>query len=121
MGINFFREAPPSAVLDLQISLDFGSSYQDGPATDFTPINDGMGARSYDLRALGVGTEGISAISSNPLFVANLGDSDIIGNNPVNTTLFVAYNSPSPSESSIITISCSGGDSVILNVTGQSF
>jgi hypothetical protein len=120
MAINFFREAPPSAVLDLQISLDFGSSWQDGPVTDFTPINEGMGSHSYDLRALGTGTKGISVSSSNPVFPVSLSDSNITGGG-TQVTLFVAYSSTSAFDSAIITVTLSDGDTVVLNVTGQSF
>ena len=120
MAINFFREAPPSAVLDLQISLDFGSNWEDGPVTDFTPINEGMGAHSYDLRALGTGTKGISVSTSNLWFPVNLSDSSITGGG-TQVTLFVAYSSTSAFDSAVVTITLSDGDTVVLNVTGQSF
>ena len=108
----------PPAPLNLQISLDFSVTWQEEePVTDFSPINGFMGSRTYDLRALGSGTENIFVNINNFNFSAFLSDSTITGNS-TNIQLFVSYNNFG-SDSAQITISCSGGDSIILNVSGQ--
>lgn len=109
---------PPPAALTLQISLDYGVTWQDGPVTDFSPYVSGGGPRSYDIRALGTGTENINVSSTNGNFFASLSSSTITGNDPLNTQLFVTYNGFGFENATITVASTApGGDSVILYVS----
>lgn len=106
--------APPSS-LTLQISLDYGASWQNSPVTDYSPYFS-FSTKSYDLRALGTGTEGISVVSSNFNFAANLSNSTIVGGDPLNVQLYVNYNGVG-GESATITVTLTGGATLLLYVS----
>lgn len=111
------KTAAPPAPLQLQISLDFGATWQDGPATDFNPYFSGSN-KSYDLRALGTGTENISVNTTNGNFFVSLSNSSIVGNDPLPLQLFVTYNGFGAESATItVTSSAPGGDSLVISVS----
>ena len=101
--------------LDLQISTDYAASWQDGPVNDYSYF--AGTTKSYDIRAVGIGTESIDISNSNGNFAATLSSYSITGNAFSNIQLYVNY-SGFGSESSTITIysQAAGGDSITLNV-----
>ena len=132
IGTVASRKSNPVSGLDIEISLDGGTTWTDGPVTDPETITGFSGTidpitgevtfgdpySSYFIKALGTGSEGLSASSDNPNFYTFLGSSTINGNDPANTLLEVYYSGPAPA-GALITISSSGGDIIYLTVSGS--
>jgi hypothetical protein len=101
-----------SAALNLQANIGGFGGYQES-ITDFDMF---FVPRSYNIRALGTGTEGITIFSNtNGMFFASLSDSSITGGG-LDVIMSVSY-SGFGSASTQITVRATGGDTIVFNIS----